>query len=251
MFIYKIENHICYDTTIISRLFIKIMSSVERDTSDKNTKIDDLDGIKPFSFKLDPEDHNQSGASNNTKLYSFTLDPEANGPSSVSNSTRTMSADEIRFVNSPEFRDRARKHLIMRALNGQDLISYGYGEKRKTPAEFLHGLEGEDREFALVSCMLFGFTWPSLTDKKPILYLNRNCHSCSILGHQNMLELYNHYKVVVEDGNEDTLPSLEDNGEKYTGIELNKKLFENIGIKDVSIENLEKMCTNDHRNCTH
>jgi|694.fasta_scaffold76414_6 hypothetical protein len=85
---------------------------------------------------------------------------------------------------------------------------------------------------------------------KPNLYVNKNCHSCTILGHQNLFELNKLYNIVQIEDN-DNVPRLEDGDNKYIGIDLMRKLYQNININDIEDDKLEKMIENDHRNCTH
>jgi hypothetical protein len=93
---------------------------------------------------------------------------------------------------------------------------------------------------------------PDFNDNKnkPKLYVNKNCHSCTILGHQNLFELNKLYNVVQIEDN-DNVPRLEDGDNKYIGIDLMRKLYQNININDIKDDKLEKMIENDHRNCTH
>ena len=125
---------------------------------------------------------------------------------------------------------------------------YGIHEQK-----FIDSLD--DKEQAMYLTMkLFIYGDPDLEinpkELKSKLYLNKNCHSCVILGHQNLLDIYNKYNVVILDGNSSELyPRLIDDTNSYFSIELNKKLYENIDVKDISNEDLIKMCTNYHINC--
>jgi hypothetical protein len=85
---------------------------------------------------------------------------------------------------------------------------------------------------------------------KPNLYLDSKCHSCVILGHQNLLDIHNKYNIIYSKIPIGNYPYLEINNKKYEYIELNRKLYENIDVKDVSEESLLNMCTNNHINCT-
>lgn len=84
---------------------------------------------------------------------------------------------------------------------------------------------------------------------KPTLFVNKNCNSCSILGHQNLLELQQYN--IIQTADIINVPRLEDGDNKYIGIELMRKLYQNININDITDEKLEKMIENDHRNCIH
>lgn len=107
--------------------------------------------------------------------------------------------------------------------------------------------------------------YPDKEDKRPVLHVSRNCHSCSILGHPFMLKLED-YKIVHHDddsifkwkdftNNEkeatDAYPMLVKDGKTYKGIELERYLMEHVGITGLSDEKLERMMINDHRNCMH
>jgi hypothetical protein len=81
------------------------------------------------------------------------------------------------------------------------------------------------------------------------LICNKNCHSCAVLAHLSMFnpELYSVHVLHTKQGD---YPALKQNDQVYRGIELERKLFENKGIMDVSEESLEKIANgNDHRNC--
>jgi hypothetical protein len=83
----------------------------------------------------------------------------------------------------------------------------------------------------------------------PRLLVNKNHHSCTIMGHYNMLKL-SEYNIEQKDGTTDKYPLLElSENETLSGIELQRKLFENCGITDVTDEDLQKVI-NSHRNCS-
>jgi hypothetical protein len=86
--------------------------------------------------------------------------------------------------------------------------------------------------------------------KYPVLILNNNHHSCSILGHPTMLKL-DQYQIVRSPGNSEEYPKLKltkDTDTILTGIELQRKICENAGCLNITDEQLYEMI-NSHRNC--
>ena len=85
--------------------------------------------------------------------------------------------------------------------------------------------------------------------KKPTLYLNvvHDCHGRVLCAHRNMLNLDKYYTIVVC---KIKPTKLIDGDNEYDGIELNRRIFFDLGHQDVSDEKLERMILNEHRNCT-
>ena len=84
----------------------------------------------------------------------------------------------------------------------------------------------------------------------PILYINRGCHSATILAHYNSFKLYK-YKIIEESIHkiDENLPRLIQDNQTYTGKELNRKLFQNNDITNIDEDALERMILNSHKNC--
>lgn len=85
---------------------------------------------------------------------------------------------------------------------------------------------------------------------KPILYLNENCHSTSIKGNQFLFNL-DQYSIRHRKGRDDIFPILLDKDTSYSGVNLQRIIFKNIGVDDIDQDKLIQTMENDHRHCRH
>jgi hypothetical protein len=167
-----------------------------------------------------------------------------------------------KVLNDSKFGEYDGRYHMMRVAFCAKRVAYSSeGEDLKkdyyyTPEyheKYRNSLSDEDKKIFDTYRILYLIThFPDSNNSKnkPKLYVNKNCHSCTILGHQNLFELYKLYNVVQIEDN-DNVPRLEDGDNKYIGIDLMRKLYQNININDIEDDKLEKMIENDHRNCTH
>lgn len=94
---------------------------------------------------------------------------------------------------------------------------------------------------------------------KPTLHLDRSCHSAAVLGNRYSLNL-DKYNIVMEygighpymttwyDNRAKICPYLHDGNKCYKGMELNKKIYEDLNIIYTN-NDLVNLLTDKHANC--